>query len=210
MRTSLSCFLLALLFGCGLQPTHLQETPTTQPVSIQNAFRDARPLTTLGTSEISVANGKAQVVNLGESNLLAIPVTASGSVPITIKIKSYIVRRNDGGLALFYPILSFIDEEFRISKTIKPRYEFVFQKNILVNEFTLPAGTKRFLIHTDKEFYQSSFVGVTSEYGVSGGTRGLFGALGGLADAAVLHPTIKNNGREFRFGDAGIISIELN
>jgi hypothetical protein len=204
-------YLAMLVAGCAPSTNVLHETSEnvdTKPVSIQEAFRDADKYR-LGT-DITVAAGQVPLITLDNNNLLVIPIINDGSKPHTMKVMSYVTRKNDGSNILFYPVLSFVDQNFRVILTVKPKYEFKFNQNVLTNEFDVPAGIERIIIRTDQEFIQKSFEGTTSAGSdPSGGVYGMFGALGGVV-GVLTHSTKPKEEKPFKFDGAGVVSVETN
>lgn len=94
-------------------------------------------------------------VDIDGERVSAMPVlNESGRTQLTIY--SFVVR--DGGkYKLFYPVVSVVDPSGEVVKTIKPRFDFRFANAVLTNEFDLPAGATRLLVHTRKEFVESGF-----------------------------------------------------
>ena len=204
-------FLAMLLAGCAPSTNVLHETSAnvdTKPVSIQEAFKAAN-IYRLGT-DITVAVGQVPLVSLGNNNQLVIPIINDGSKPHTMKVMSYVTRKNDGSNILFYPVLSFVDQSFQVILTVKPKYEFKFNQNVLTNEFDVPAGIERIIIRTDQEFIQKSFEGTTSAGSdSSSGVFAMFGALGGVA-GLLTHSTKPKEEKPFKFDGTGVVSVETN
>lgn len=204
-------FLAMLLAGCAPSTNVLHETSAnvdTKPVSIQEAFKAAN-IYRLGT-DITVAVGQVPLVSLGNNNQLVIPIINDGSKPHTMKVMSYVTRKNDGSNILFYPVLSFVDQNFQVILTVKPKYEFKFNQNVLTNEFDVPAGIERIIIRTDQEFIQKSFEGTTSAGSdSSSGVFAMFGALGGVA-GILTHSTKPKEEKPFKFYGTGVVSVETN
>jgi hypothetical protein len=213
MRSISFLVLFAMLVaGCASSTKVLHETTTkvaSKLVSIQEAFREADAYR-LGT-DISVATGQVPLVSLDNNNLFVIPIINDGSRPHTMKVKSYVTRKHDGSYILFYPVLSFVDQSFRAYLTVKPKYEFVFNQNVLTNEFEVPAGIQRLLIRTDQEFLRGSFEGTTSAgEGPSGGAYGVAGVLGGAVGPLILYGVTHKEEKPFKFDEVGVVSVEIN
>jgi hypothetical protein len=210
----------------------IRETPvTTRPVAVQEAFREARTIGQTATEDITVVPGQTPLVTMGKMDLLVVPLLIDGSKSHVIKVRSRVVKRENGSFTLFYPILSYVDQDFRVYQTIKPKYEFAFSENVLTNEFEIPQGVERILIRTDEEFFRGEFVGITSMgersiSGAQGAARALGGIVGlasgipggfnvgaGLGDTlgvSVLHAAnSKETVNDFKFGEVGIINIEI-
>jgi hypothetical protein len=218
MRSISFIILFAMLMeGCASSIIALHEASTntaSKPVSIQEAFSGAEKHHFGMHTNIYVSTGQVPLVSLDNYNLLVIPLLNDGSRPHTIKVKSYVARKNDGTSILFYPVLSFVDQSFHVYLTVKPKYEFVFDKNVLTNEFEVPAGVERLLIHTDKEFFRGSFEGVASVGGKEGspvgayaGAAPFFGVLGALG-VVVSHTEIQGEKFPFKFDEMGVVNIE--
>jgi hypothetical protein len=215
MRTIFFLVLFSMLAaGCAPPIKMLHEASTnisSSPISIQEAFRDAEIYRLSESTNISVSIGQVPLVNLGNNNLLVIPVINDGSKPHTVKVKSYVTRKNDGSYILFYPILSFVDQNFHAYLTVKPKYEFAFHENVLTNEFEIPPGVERLLIHTDQEYFRGSFEGSTSSGSPpSGRAYGVAGAMGGLVGALILHAATQGDEKPFKFDEVGVVSVEKN
>lgn len=182
-----------------------------KPVSIQEAFKGAEALHLPTSRNISVFAGKVPLVSLGNNHLFSIPIVNDGSRPHIMKVKSYVARKKDGSYILFYPVLSFVDQNFNAYLTIKPKYEFAFHKSILTNEFEVPAGVERLLIHTDQEFFSGSFKSTTSTgISPSAGVGTAVGVLGGLVGGLILHAATSGEEIEFRFDEVGVVRIEID
>jgi hypothetical protein len=95
-------------------------------------------------------------VDIEGERVSAMPVL-NESARTQLAIYSFVVREQDGKYKLFYPVVSLVDGSGAVVKTIKPRFEFRFAGAVLNNEFDLPAGATRLLVHTRKEFVESGF-----------------------------------------------------
>ena len=211
--TPLLALLSMLVAGCA-STVVLHEASTDvvlKPVSIQEAFNQAETSHLPTSKNISVSAGKVPLVSWGNNNLFAIPIINDGSRPHIMKVKSYVARKKDGSYILFYPLLSFVDQNFNVYLTLKPKYEFAFHKSILTNEFEVPAGVERLLIHTDQEFFSGSFKSTTSTgISPSAGVGTTVGVLGGLVGGLILHAATSGEEIEFRFDEVGVVRIEID
>ena len=214
MRTIIFLVLFSMLAaGCAPPIKRLHEiSPNVplNPISIEDAFKERETFHLRDGANISVSTGQVPLVNLGNNNLLVVPVFNDGSKPHTVKVKSYVTRKDDGSYILFYPILSFIDQNFHAYLTVKPKYEFAFHENVLTNEFEIPAGVERLLIHTDKEFFDGEFESTTSKGSAPGGAYGVAGVLGGVVGALILKAATEGDEKPFKFDKVGVIRVETN
>jgi hypothetical protein len=212
MRSLLGCITLALLVtGCGT-PKVASEGPSVGAgaVSIQEAFNEAGPLARIAGRDIVVAPGRTPVVKIDGTELLVVPVVLDGSGPNTLKISSRVARTESGAYVLFYPVISFLDQEFQVYRTLKPKCEFAFSKNVLTNEFDVPAGVERLLIRTDREFLDGAFTGLTSmSTPPPSAPFAMMGALGGLAYALVLSGHADGStAHDFKLAPVGVIRLD--
>jgi hypothetical protein len=233
---ALACAMALLLGACGSGPRRSAEVLTTpssssgfdpaasfsrtEPVSIQAAFTTAKPVRQgQASTDIQLGPGVAPLVKLNTQTLLVVPVVSDGVETRQLKLRSFIVRLSDGSYAMFYPIVSLVDENFEVVRTLKPEHEFAFDGNTLLNTFELPAATKRLLIHTDEEFFRSAFRGSTlqidrsrwacsemSNASVAPVTLALMAVCGVQAGT---RPASRGNATiEFRFSEIGVLRVE--
>jgi hypothetical protein len=215
MRSILFFIFIAILeVGCAPSTKVLKEASanfSSKPVSVQDAFSEAETAHLAAGTNISVSVGQVPLVSLGKNNRLVIPLFIDGSKPHIMKVMSYVSRKKDGSYILFYPVLSLVDKDFNAYLTLKPKYEFVFHENVLTNEFEIPAGVERLLIHTDQEYYPGSFEGTTSAgSGPSNGAYGVAGVLGGVVGALILHAGTQGEEKPYKFDEVGVVSIKTN
>ena len=179
-----------------------------KPVTIEQAFTSrALKLGSLAES-VSVQPGHLPLVAFGERNLLVVPISNEGSNHQRLKVQSLVVAAGDNKHVMFYPVVSFVDSNFRVYQTIKPALEFVFDGSTLTNDFEIPVGVEKLLVHTQEDYFQGDFVGHTyASNSPSGGAYGVAGALGGLVGALLLHAVTSSEPKEFTFGEVGEIVI---
>lgn len=121
------------------------------------------------------------------------------------------MQRSDGTYVLFYPVISFVGPDFVTYRTLKPSLEFSFEGNMLTNEFKIPSGTKRLLIHTDDEFVNGSFTGTMLPSEPHPIAYGVAGVLGGAVGTLALYGASRvDTEKTFKFGDMGVIAIEID
>jgi hypothetical protein len=145
---------------------------------------------------------------MSDTKLLVVPVINSGGEPANLRISSSIVRYSDGAHVLFYPVVSLVNGNFEVFATIKPKYEFAFDGKTLLNEFQIPAGVNRLLVHTDPEYFKGEFTGsVYSELGAREKAYAAGAVLGGLVGVAIVRAATDRNLQEFVFGEVGVVSI---
>lgn len=181
------------------------------PVSVQEAFSGAESSHLGAGTNISVSMGQVPLVNLGNNNQFVIPLLIDGSRAHTMKVMSYVTRKKDGSYVLFYPVLSFVDQDFHAYLTVKPKYEFAFHENVLTNEFEIPSGVERLLIHTGQEYCPGSFEGTTSTgSSPSNGAYVAAGVLGGAVGALILHAATKGEEMPYKFDEVGVVNVETN
>ena len=120
-------------------------------------------------------------------------------------VLSFVVQLSRDEYVLYYPLVSLINAEYQVQATLKPRYEFGFEGNVLHNEFAIPAGASWLLVHTSAEFYRSDFVGSTSKRGSGGGAAASF--VGGAIGGAIVMSLAQGKERPFRFGEIGLIAV---
>lgn len=106
---------------------------------------------------------------------------------------------------MYYPVVSLVGNNNIIYKTIRPKNEFNFDGETLINEFEIPENSAKIIIHTHEDFYKSDFVGKTyltdSRLGpIPFLFAGLIGALAGRIS--------QGSNNEFSFSEVGVISIE--
>lgn len=205
--------LSAALVGNWGVSTAIAQPASTGPskaITIADAFQKPTEIADNATSFQTIAPGQTPFVKLKDEELLAIPVVVTASNTRTAVIRSYVTRLPSGEHVLFYPLLTVIGDDFSIQQTLKPKYEFAFEGTRLVNEFELPKGASRFLVHTSPEYFRSSFTGITSTgSSPSGGAYGVAGALGGAVGALILHLATTGESHEFRFGELGNLEIAV-
>lgn len=204
-------FFAMLVAGCAPSTKVLKEASAnfnSNPVSVQEAFREAEASHLGAGTNISVSTGQVPVVNLGNNKLFVIPLLIDGSRSHTMKVVSYVTRKKDGAYILFYPILAFVDQDFHAYLTVKPKYEFAFHENALTNEFEIPMGVERLLIHTGQEYYPGAFEGTTSAgSGPGSGAYGVAGVLGGAVGALILHAATHGEEMPYKFDEVGVVSV---
>ena len=204
-----------LIAGCT-PASSFRDVPTStasKPASIEEAFQQAQAIRLGKSTNISVSPGLVPLVSMGDANLLVVPVMIDRSRSHTIKVKSYVVQRNDGSYALFYPVLSLVDQSFHLYQTVKPKFEFNFslEKNELTNEFEVPAGVERLLVHTDTEYFRGSFVGTAYQGSDPDPVHGFVSFMGGAVGALLVEVmTERRKEKEFRLGEVGVVSIETD
>lgn len=121
MRSITFLILLSILAAGCTSTAILHEASTDfvmKPISIQEGFREAETLHLPMGRNISVSAGTVPLVSLGDNNLFAIPLITDGSRPRIMKVKSFVTRKKDGSYILFYPVLSFVDQNFRTYLTV--------------------------------------------------------------------------------------------
>jgi hypothetical protein len=181
------------------------EVAPPKPMSIREAFStSASGVSSKGTRH-SMQPGAAPLVDVNGEALLAIPIVADASTAYTLTIHSSVMRLGRDEYVLYYPLVSLINADHQVQQTLKPRYEFSFEGNILSNEFSIPAGASWLLVHTSAEFFRSDFVGSTSRGGSRGG--GAAALLGGAIGGAIVMTLAQGKERPFRFGEIGLIAI---
>lgn len=214
---SVLIILTMLATGCGSIPTLVQQSPNevsstlaaTNAASIEEAFAAKSVSLDARRVEVSVVPGEMPVVSLNNVKLLAVPVINNGSKPRNMKVRSYVVRHGDGTHVLFYPIVSFIDKSYRAYETVEPKYEFAFDGNSLLNEFQIPMGVERLLVHTAPQYFRSSFAASTSAGETPKEAYGVAGVLGGAVGVVLVHAvTTPKSSREFAFGEIGLLNID--
>jgi hypothetical protein len=189
-------------------PPDLPAAQSKPPLSVEEAFRDASKLRPGASQDFFVASGRVPKVILGDGPLLAVPMVLDASKPRTLKIRSYVTLGEDGSASLFYPVLSFVDAQFRVVQTIKPKYEFAFTDNVLTNEFDVPQGMERVLVHSADAVLRDAFTGQTSPGQATGGAYGVAGALGGALGAIMLNIAADRPSLDLKLRDVGSISVE--
>ena len=205
---------VVLAAGCAPSTKVLTEASgklPSNPVSPQEAFREAETSQFNTGANIYGSVGQVPLVSMDRRNRLVVPMFVDSSRPHTMKVMSYVARKNDGSYILFYPVLSLIDETFNSYLTLKPKYEFDFNENILTNEFEIPAGVQRIMIHTDEQYYPDSFEGTTSAGDepskIALGYAGLFG---GAVGVLIMHAATHGEEKPFKLGEVGVVSVETN
>lgn len=178
---------------------------------IEQAFATAMPVRFgVKGNRVEVYPTKFPVIEVGGQHVLAVPVLTDGKVT-KLMVRSYIVRGADGAHTMFYPIISLVDNEFRIYRTLKPKYEFALDGDTLLNEFDIPAGTNRLIVHTDQEFFHSSFEGlIPAVQGPPERDRAVAAALGGVVGLLALQAASRRDAVTFRFSEVGIVEVEVN
>lgn len=184
------------------------EIAKSKPITVEQAFA-SRVLKLGGSNEnVSVQPGQLPLVTLGTMNLLAIPIANEGANSQRLKIQSFVVAAGDNKYVMFYPVVSLVDSNFRVYQTIKPAREFVFDGSALTNDFEIPSGAEKLLVHTQEEFFRSDFIGRTyASSSPSGGSYGVAGALGGVIGVLILHAVTSSEPKEFTFSEVGEIVI---
>jgi len=186
--------------------------------TISEAFEEAAQVRGGTTPRLSVFPGRVPRIRLAGSELLAVPVALDPSKPHTMVVRSHVTRAADGTRVLFYPLVSLVSADFQVQQTLKPKYEFAFENGSLQNEFVVPAGVQRLLIHTDEEYFRGSFVGGTTTarkdpidglYGIAGALGGAAGAAVALAATTVQSKQPRYESKEFRFGEVGVVDVEV-
>ena len=199
----------AFLGACG-GPSQLSRGSGGLPsgaISISDAFRYAVDTEPGKAKRVSVVTGNVPIVQLGDSNLLVVPVILDGSRAHKLIVRSKVARKSADENVLFYALVSTVDAQGQVNETLMPRYEFQFAGNELTNEFALPAGVERVLIHTSPEFYESDFASQTST-GDTSGALGVAAAVGGALGAAMFAAT-QGKAAGFRFGQVGQITVTV-
>ena len=208
-----TALLSILVSGCAspMPVAPLAATATAvRPTTVPEAFREATTQLSSGASRrLSVFPGRVPQVDLGGEQLLVVPVALDPSRAHTVFVKSYVTRAADGSHVLFYPLVSLVDSDFQVRETLKPKYEFAFEGARLLNEFAVPPGVARAIVHTDPQYFRGSFEGSSSTGTNPGaGTGAAVGALGGLVGALLLHAATVGEQADFRLGELGVIEIE--
>jgi len=200
-----------LLLGCAVAQfaaagsTDKPEDAPPASVSIRDAFStNARGVDTQGT-RYTMQPELAPLVDIQGESLLAIPIIADASRAYTLTVHSFVVRLSRDEYVLYYPLVSLINADHQVQATLKPRYEFSFEGNVMHNEFAIPAGASWLLVHTSAEFYRSDFVGSTSKRGSRGGAAASF--VGGAIGGAIVMSLAQGKERPFRFGEIGLIAV---
>ncbi|MGE5384469.1 MAG: hypothetical protein ACM3SV_01125 [Betaproteobacteria bacterium] len=184
-----------------------------QPISIEAAFKQKAIALADAQNGIDMDPERLPMVKIGGQNLLAAPMVIPKSSGGILHIRSFVTSAPDGKYTMYYPIISLVNERMEIFKTLKPKVDFNFNGQNLINEFDLPEGATRLLIHTHDEYFKSDFSSVTYLGDPSADPMKLKFSLspvlllgGGLLGAlAVQIMTGTNN--EFTFSEVGVISV---
>jgi hypothetical protein len=185
---------------------------------MQEAFSRALPLDKLVNRNLSFYPGQSSVVEFGSDHLFVMPVNLDPARRHVVTIRSFVVQTSDGAFVLFYPLLSLVDESYKVQRTLKPKFEFAFENNILTNEFEVGPGVDRMLIRTDAEYFRGPFEGTTSTYTPNRsadryvGVAGAMGwAIGGALGAGLFVWNASRGERKpFKLGEVGVINVEAN
>jgi hypothetical protein len=197
--------LVLAIWQSGVARTADKEAAPPSPMSIREAFAtNASGISAKGTRH-TMQPQAAPLVDVAGEALLAIPIIADASNGYTLSVHSFVVRISRDEYVLYYPLVSLISADYQVLQTLKPRYEFRFEGNVLNNEFTIPAGASWLLVHTSAEFYRSDFVGSTSKRGTRGG--GVAALAGGPIGGAIAMSLVEGKEHPFRFGEIGLIAI---
>jgi hypothetical protein len=153
----------------------------------------------------------AMLVDFGGYRSLAIVLEDDVPSASVIKVKSYLAKTSNGGLTLFYPLLTLVDEHGKIIRTIKPKYEFRFDKDTLINEFVLSESSKYIFVHTSPEFAQYSFVDSASINPTPSPLVSIGKAItarGGWLGPVLTSMDEQGKPQEYTLGGMGIVQIE--
>jgi|CXWL01.1.fsa_nt_gi hypothetical protein len=205
--------LFALLTACG-GPTQLsrgsREVPTA-PMSISEAFRYALATEPGKARRVSVVAGNVPEVTRGNANLLVVPLRLDASREHKLIVRSAVARKSEQENVLFYALVSMVDAQGQITETLKPRFEFQMQGNELINEFAVPAGVDRVLVHTSEEFYDSDFTSQTSPgSGPNAAVAAGASLAGGVVGVSLLLVASQGRAAGFHFGQVGQISVTVD
>jgi len=185
-----------------------------EAVSIEAAFAKSKALPAGKTAiKVEAYPERLPVITIGDQKLIVVPLANLEGGPRSLAVRSYVIRLDDGSYGMFYPVVSLIDNDFRISQTLTPKYEFAFDGTSLLNEFDVPAGTARLLIHTDQRFHRGSFETTQSTpdsrataASTLTGTMPLAGLALTIANA--ISGTNRNQPVTFKFSEVGALRIE--
>ena len=172
-----------------------------------------------GTSIKMAFDPKAFVqLDVDGENVSVLPVL-NESGWTQLNIYSFVVRESDGKYKLFYPVVSVLDAAGAIANTIKPRHEFKFAGAVLNNEFELPAGATRLVIHTRKEYVESGFESsfgpelqgmdqpVSATAPLAAAALGAVFPVAGLVAGIALLSTLSTPKGICTFGERGVIQL---
>ncbi len=182
-----------------------------RPVSIEAAFKQ-KPITLADAqSGIDMDPAKMPMVKLGDQNLLVAPLVIPKSSGRVFRIRSFVTSTSDSKYTMYYPIISLVNERMEVFKTLKPKVDFNFNGQTLINEFDLPDGADRLLIHTHDEYFKSDFSGITYLGDPSSDPMKFklspLLLLGGGLLTALAAQIANGTNNEFTFSEVGIISV---
>ena len=209
-RTSL-VVLVAFFAACASRTAvaPLSVGAAARPATMSEAFHEVVHIAGGTTHRLSVVPGRFPQVSISGEQLLVVPIALDPSRKHTIVVSSYVTRAADGSHVLFYPLVSLIDSNFKLSETLKPKYQFEFAGARLRNEFSIPVGVSQAIIRTDPEYFRGDFVGASSTgTNLGGGAYGVAGAVGGVIGALLLQAATAGESKEFRFGEFGVLEVE--
>jgi len=221
--TCIFAFLVLILDACGSSPMKMPDAPApisapATPVSMQEAFARALPLDKLVNRNLLFYSGQTPVVEFGSDRLFVIPVNLDPAKRHAFTVRSFVVQTSDGAFVLFYPLLSLVDGSYKVQQTLKPKFEFAFENNILTNEFEVGPGVDRMLIRTDAEYFRGPFEGTTSTYtpnrsadryvGMAGAVGGAIG--GAMGAGLVVWNASRGERKPFKLGEIGVINVQAD
>lgn len=171
------------------------------PITVRAAFDSADGVKQGKSVHYRIDTGRTALVDIGGRPLRAIALVTDSPTPFTLIVRSTVVRLSRKDFVLFYPLVTLVAEDFTVGEPLRPRFEFAFARNELTNEFTIPAGTLRLLVHSAPEFFDSDFTSSTAlRGGDSVAAAGFFLGVIGIAMA-------QGEERQFRFAESGKIRI---
>lgn len=158
-----------------------------------------------------------RTVVIDAENVAVLPVLNEAGLR-ELTVRSFVVRDAGGKFKLFYPVVSVVDEAGAVLQTLRPRFEFRFENAVLTNEFAIPEGAARLLVHTRKEFYESEFESSFGERSRLADAQAPSGAAGVAAAAGLAFPIVgllaagillASTGAKgtFTFGERGLVHL---
>jgi|GEM_PF-2468436 len=152
---------------------------------------------------VLVSESTSALTNFGDYTSYAYPVEFENALSSqVVQVNGYLIKPPSGKKYILYPIITAFDQDKNFLGTLLPTSKSEISGNTIENFFSIQAGTKYLLIHTDPRlvtFDMESGQNIDSD-DVSAGIASLGGVIGGIFHGVLFNSQVKR-------GEVGVAPV---